>query len=631
MMTAANTNSTPEKKLFGYIGKVLRINLTTGSIKVEPLDEQMCERYLGGSGFVAYYLWKELKAGVDALGPENKIVIATGPITGTPLMGSGRHTLGAKSPQTGGIALSQIGEFWGAEIKRAGFDIVIIEGKSEKPVYINIKDGKAEIKDAAYLWGMDTKETQISIRKEIQDEKARVLMIGPGGEKLVKFACIMGGLYDAAGRGGMGAVMGSKNLKAISAKGTGKIPVANPEKIKEIHKILVDSIEKVGILKAWHEAGTGFDLDAGLMMGDVPVHNWRDGVMPTAAKINAITLRDTMGAGMDGCFGCPMRCKKKAKMEKPYKIDPDYGGPEYESLGAFGANLAIDDLGAVVKANELCNAGSVDVISAGGVIAFCMEAWERGLLTKEQTDGLDLTWGNADSLLKCVQKITKREGFGNILAEGLKATAKWIGKGSEEFAMQVKNLDPGQHEPRLMPAMGLGFMVNPHGADHCLNVHDGGFAMKQGMARMGIFGLHDPIPADEMSPRKVAVFKIEYLRQALLDCLAMCHLSSVAVDYPMMVEIMNAVTGGHTGPGELIRIAERTMTVARLFNIREGFTDMDDNLPKRFFQPRGNGALAKKALDPEKMDKAKRYYYNLMGWDAKGVPLPERIEELYIE
>lgn len=630
-MTADNKVQSPEKPLYGYIGKVLRINLTSSRIVTEVLDEKLCERYLGGSGFVAYYLWKELKGGVDALGPDNKIIIATGPVTGTPLMGSGRHTLGAKSPQTGGIALSQVGEFWGAEIKRAGYDVVIIEGKAEKPVYISIKDGKAEIKDAVHLWGKDTKETQTAIRKELNDEKARLLLIGPGGENMVKYACIMGGLYDAAGRGGMGAVMGSKNLKAIAVRGMGKIPVADAKNLAEYNRILVDSIDKVGILKSWHEAGTGFDLDTGLMLGDVPVRNWRDGEMPTAAKINAITLRDTMGAGMDGCFACPMRCKKKAKMEKPYKIDPDYGGPEYEALGSFGSNLAIDDLGAIVKANELCNAGSVDVISAGGVIAFCMEAWERGLLNKERTDGIELTWGNAAALLKCVQKIIKREGFGDILAEGLKATAAWIGKGSEEFAMQVKNLDPGQHEPRLMPSMGLGFMVNPHGADHCLNVHDTGFAFKQGIQRMNPLGIREPVPADEVGPRKVAIFKLEYLRQALLDSLAMCHLSSVMVDYPMMTNIMNAVTGGNTGPGELIRIAERTMTVARLFNIREGFTDEDDKLPKRFFQPRTNGALARKALDPEKMEQAKRYFYTLMGWDAKGVPTPERIEELYIE
>ena len=493
-MTTDNKPKTTEKPLFGYVGKTLRINLTTGAITTKPLDEKVCERYMGGSGFVAYRLWKELPAGIDALSPGNILVIATGPVTGMPLMGAGRHTLGAKSPQTGGIALSQVGEFWGAEIKRAGYDEVVIEGKAEKPVYIAIKDDKVEIKDATHLWGQETKETQIAIRKELQDEKARLLLIGPGGEKLVRYACIMGGLYDAAGRGGMGAVMGSKNLKAIAVKGTGKIPIFDSAKLREINKSLVDSIDKIGILKAWHEAGTGFDLDTGLMMGDVPVRNWRDGVMPTAAKINAITLRDTMGAGMDGCFACPMRCKKKAKMEHPYKIDPDYGGPEYEGLGSFGSNLAIDDLGAVVKANELCNAGSVDVISTGGIVAFLMECWERGLITKEQTDGLEMTWGNADALLKCIEKIIKREGFGDIMAEGLKATAKWIGKGSEEYAMQVKNLDPGQHEPRLMPGMGLGFMINPHGADHCLNVHDTGFAVKQGVQRMNIFGLREPVP-----------------------------------------------------------------------------------------------------------------------------------------
>ena len=630
-MTTDKKTPAPEKTLFGYIGKVLRINLTTGTITTNPIDEQVCQRYLGGSGFVSYYLWKELKGGIDALGPENKLVIATGPVTGTPIMGAGRHTLGAKSPQTGGIALSQVGEYWGAEIKRAGFDIVIIEGKSKTPVYISIKDGQVEIKAAAHLWGQDTKETQATIRRELQDDKVRVLMIGPGGENLVKYACIMGGLYDAAGRGGMGAVMGSKNLKAIAVKGTGKIPVADPEKLGEIRKILAASIDKVNILKSWQEAGTGFDMDVGMMTGDVPIRNWRDSEFPTIKKITAITLRDTIGAGMDGCFACPMRCKKKAKTGAPYNIDPDYGGPEYETLGALGSNLAIDNLEAIVKGNELCNAGSVDTISAGGVIAFCMEAWERGLLTKDRTDGIEMTWGNADAMLQCVKKIIRREGFGNILAEGVNAVAKWVGKGSEEYAIQVKNLDPGMHEPRLMPSMGLGFMVNPHGADHCCNVHDTGFAFKPGMQRMNQFGFYDPIPAEDIGPRKVGVFLIEHSRQVLLDSLAMCHLSSVAVDYPMMVNIMKAVAGWNTGPNDLLRIAERTMTVARLFNIREGLTDKDDRLPKRFFQPRTSGALSKHGLDPEKMEKAKRYYYNLMGWDAKGVPLPERVEELYIE
>ena len=312
-------------------------------------------------------------------------------------------------------------------------------------------------------------------------------------------------------------------------------------------------------------------------------------------------------------------------------MTPPTAGPEYETLGSLGSNLGIDDLKAIVKGNEICNAASIDTISAGGVIAFCMECYERKLLTKEQTDGIELTWGNAGAMLQCIRKITRREGFGNVLAEGINAVARWVGKGSEEFAIQVKGLDPGKHEPRLMPSMGLGFMVNPHGADHCLNVHDTRFAFKAGMRGLNPLGFYDPVPADDIGPRKVAIFKVEYLRQALLDCLAMCHLSSVMVDLPVMADIMNAVTGGNTGVLDLLRIAERVMTVARLFNIREGFTDEDDRLPKRFFEPKTSGALSGQALNPEKMESAKRYFYSLMGWDAKGVPLPERVEELYIE
>jgi aldehyde:ferredoxin oxidoreductase len=630
MTTSGNVSGVTEA-LNGYTGNILRVDLAAGTFTIEKLSEEIRRRYLGGSGFISYFLWKELKGGIDPLGPENILVIATGPVTGTPVMGSGRHSLGAKSPLTGGIAFSQVGEFWGAEIKRAGFDVIIIKGKAEKPVYLNIRDGRAELKDAGCLWGLETKEAQQKIREELGDNRVRVALIGPGGENLVKYACIMHGLYDAAGRGGLGAVMGSKNLKAIAVRGTGKIPVADSDKLGELGKILAGSVDKVPILKNWQAAGTGFDMDVGVMSGDVPIRNWRDGEFPTIGNITAVTLRDTIGAGMDGCFACPIRCKKKAKASEPYSIDPAYGGPEYETLGALGSNCGIDDLKAIVKGNERCNATSIDTISAGGVISFLMECQERGLLTKEQTGGIDIKWGNATAMLECIELIARREGFGNILAEGINRVAAWVGKDSREFAIQVKGLDPGQHEPRLMPSMGLGFMVNPHGADHCLNVHDTRFAFKAGMKSFNLFGFYDPIPSDDVGPRKVAVFRIEHFRQALLDCLAMCHLASVAVDYPMMVELMKAVTGSQTSPMELMRIAERTMTVARLFNIREGFTDDDDRLPKRFFQPKTSGVLSDRALDPQKMEEAKRYYYSLMGWDKKGVPTPERLEELYIE
>jgi len=630
MTTPGNAPYSTEA-LYGYTGNILRVDLTAGAFAVVKISEELRRRYLGGSGFISYFLWKELESGIDPLGPGNILVIATGPVTGTPVMGSGRHSLGAKSPLTGGIAFSQVGEYWGTELKRAGFDIIIIKGKSEKPVYLYIKDGRAELRDAGRLWGWETRETQQAIREELGDSKVRLALIGPGGENLVRYACIMHGLYDAAGRGGLGAVMGSKNLKAIVVRGMGKIPVADAAKLGGLAKILAGSVDKVPILKSWSTAGTGFDMDVGVMSGDVPIRNWRDGEFTTIGNITAVTLRDTIGAGMDGCFACPIRCKKKTKFSEPYAVDPAYGGPEYETLGSLGSNLGIDDLKAIVKGNELCNAASLDTISAGGVIAFCMECWERGLLTKEQTGGIEFKWGNAAAMLECIKLIVQREGFGNILAEGINRVARWVGKGSEEFAMQVKGLDPGQHEPRLMPSMGLGFMVNPHGADHCCNVHDTRFAFKTGMRPFNSFGFYDPIPAEDIGPRKVAVFRLEYFRQALLDCLSMCHLASVMVDLPMMVELLAAVTGGRTGVMELLRIAERTMTVARLFNIREGFTDEDDRLPKRFFQPKTSGALSDKALDPDQMERAKRYYYSLVGWDSRGVPLPERIAELYIE
>ncbi len=619
-----------EQPVFGYTGRLLRVNLTTKTIIEESLGTDIQRRYLGGSGFVIRYLLKELNAGIDPLGPDNKIIIATGPVTGAHIMGSGRHSLGAKSPMTGGIALSQVGEYWGVELKKAGYDLLIIEGQSDIPVYLYIKDGRAELKDASHLWGQETRETQAMIREELEDEKVRVSMIGPGAEKLIAYGCIMCGLYDAAGRGGLGAVMGSKKLKAIAVRGTGKISVADKEKLNALHKYLASTVDQIGILKGWKEAGTGFDMDVGVETGDVPIRNWRDGDFPTVKNITGVTLRDTIGAGMDGCFFCPIRCKKKAKFEEPYSHDPAYGGPEYETLGALGSNLGIDDLKAIVKGNEICNAASIDTISAGGVIAFCMEAFERGLLTKEQTDGIEMTWGSADAMLTCIRKIIERDGFGDILARGINHVSGWVGKGSEEFAIQVKGLDPGQHEPRLMPSMGLGFMVNPHGADHCLNVHDTVFTTKEGLRALNPLGFHDPVPAHEIGPRKVAMFKAEYLRQELTDCIAICHLSSALASWDTLTRVVDAVTGWGTGVMELMRIQERVLTAARLFNVREGFTDEDDKLPARFFEPKTSGALSNRRLDREEMDRAKRYFYRLMGWDDKGVPLPERVEELGI-
>ena len=416
----------PENEFFGYNGKILRVNLTDGTVKTESIDEAFCRKHIGGAGFVSYFLLKEVEPGVDPLGPDNRLVFATGPLTGIPLPGSGRHCVGAKSSLTGGIAKSEVGEFWGAELKSAGFDAVIIHGKSPKPVYVWINDGKAQIKDATHLWGQFTKETEAAIQSDLNEKKARVAMIGPGGENLVKFSCLMHGPKDAAGRGGLGAIMGSKNLKAVAVRGTKSPAMARPEGVKQLRQWMLDNMDKVS---RFHDFGTGANMDWFEQQGNLPTRNFRDGAFPEVDKLSAQTIKDTISIGMEGCYACPVRCKKVVELKEPYVVDPAYGGPEYETLGALGSNCGIDDLNAVSRASALCNAYAIDTISTGGAIAFAMECYENGLISKEDTDGIELTFGNTEAMLQMVEKIARREGIGDVLAEGSARAAKEDRKG----------------------------------------------------------------------------------------------------------------------------------------------------------------------------------------------------------
>ncbi|MFC1892429.1 aldehyde ferredoxin oxidoreductase family protein [Chloroflexota bacterium] len=611
----------------GYNGKILRVDLDNGSISVETTDQLFCRQYLGGAGFVTYFLWKELQPGIDPLGPDNKIIFALGPVTGTQIPGSGRNCIGAKSPLTGGIAKSEVGEFWGAELKWAGYDAVIIEGRAGKPVYLWIHDGEASIRDASHLWGRNTKETQQAIRSELGDDRIRVALIGPGGENLVRCACIMNGLYDAAGRGGLGAVMGSKNLKAVAVRGHKAPPVSEPEQVKEFRQWMLANMRRV---RDFHEFGTGADMDGFETTGNLPVRNFRDGLFPGVSMIDAKTVRDTIRTGMGACFGCPVRCKKVVQLQEPYPVDPAYGGPEYETLAALGSNCGIDNLKATAKGNELCNAYSLDTISTGSVIAFAMECFENGLLTIKDTEGLDLRFGNYEAMLKTIELIARRQGIGDLLAQGTVQAARKIGRGALTFAMQVKGLETGMHEPRLKTGLGLGYMVNPHGADHCCNMHDTSYVFDWQMKKFRPMGIMEPIPLDEIDPRKVALFKVIHLKEIILDCLVVCQF--LPYRHEQVAAITAAVTGWNTGVMEQMKIAERVLTVARLFNVREGFTAADDTLPPRFFQPKSDGALADKALDPIRMERARSYYYTLMGWDPHtGVPTPEKLVELIIK
>jgi len=610
----------------GYAGKILRVNLSDNTTSVEEIDEKFCRKYIGGAGFIAYYLYKELKPGIDPLGPENKLIFALGPLTGVTIAGNDRNCVGAKSPLTGGIIKSEVGGFWAAELKHAGFDGIIVDGKAEKPVYLWIQDGEASIKDASHLWGKQTKETLNTLREELGDKRIQATMIGPGGENLVKFACIMNGLYDAAGRGGAGAVMGSKNLKAIAVRGHHRPKVASPEGIREQREWILKNKQLWARLAEGGTAGHGAAMEMAVTTGNLTVNNFREGIFPDAKLIDCEVIK----IGMDGCFACPVRCKKVVECKEPYAVDPAYGGPEYETLGALGTNCGISDIKAISRGSELCNANSLDTISTGMTVSFAMECFENGLLTTEDTGGIDLRFGNAEAMIKTIELIAKREGIGNLLAEGTAKAAQKIGKGAEKFSMEVKGVGIPMHEPRLKHALGVGYMVNPHGADHCLNLHDT-MLMVEGPALerlRPIMGILKPLSLDDYGALKVALLRVTQLDRMIRDSLVLC--SMIPFDSPRLADVTAAVTGWDTSPVEQLRVAERILTMFRLINIREGLTAEDDRLPERFFQPK-SGALADKPCDHEKMEEAKSYYYTLMGWDSKtGVPLKEKVEELLI-
>ncbi|HHX42729.1 MAG TPA: aldehyde ferredoxin oxidoreductase, partial [Chloroflexi bacterium] len=375
----------------GYAGKILRVNLTSGKIWTEKPSDAFYRRYVGGNGFIGYYLLKEVPKGADPLGPDNALVFAGGAITGIPVAGAGRSAVGCKSPLTGGYGEADVGGFFGAEMKQAGFDAVVVQGKADKPVYLWIHNGEAELRSAEHLWGKTTLETQEAITEELGERRARMAMIGPGGEKLVRYACVINDVKHAAGRTGVGAVMGSKNLKAVVARGKPGVPVADQEKVRELSRWMAANWKDL----AWssHDQGTNAGLSGLNEMGALPTRNFQDGQFEGASKIDGVALRDTITIDRGGCYACPINCKRVVKVDDDeYKVNPEYGGPEYETVGAFGSNCGVDDLRAISVANEICNAYSLDTISTGMMVSFAMECYEEGLLSKERADGLELNF-----------------------------------------------------------------------------------------------------------------------------------------------------------------------------------------------------------------------------------------------
>jgi aldehyde:ferredoxin oxidoreductase len=612
----------------GYSGKITRVDLSSQKISVEQPDEVFYRRYLGGWGFIGYHLLKELKPRTEPLSPQNKLFFAPGVITGAPIGGSDRNAVGGKSPLTGAFGAAEVGGYFPSMLKLAGIDTIIVEGQAESPVYLWAHDGEVEIRDASHLWGLHTGDTQEAIRKELDNQRVNAAMIGPGGENLVRFACVMNGLKDAAGRTGIGAVMGSKRLKAVAAFGRGPLEMADPDTIRSMAAKMGKNIrENPGGLSLF---GTGGDVTGGVESGNLPTNNFRDGLFPEPKRISSAYWKDHgIMIGMEGCLACPVRCKKVVKIDGRFKVDPKYGGPEYETEGALGSCCGVTDEEALCKGNELCGRYSLDTISAGVNIAFAMECYEQGLLTKEDTGGIDLRFGNGDAMVQMVQMIGDRKGLGDLLAEGCMRAAEKIGKGAVEYAVHVKGQELPMHEPRLKRGMAIGYSVSPTGADHVHSLHDTGTVSEAGIGGYKPFGVYQPVPLEEMGASKVRIQKYHTQWRTMMNSLVFCIFPPWKQEE--IVQIVNAVTGWETTAFELMKTGQRILTMARVFNLREGFTVADDWLPPRMFQPQTSGPLSNTAVDKEGLKTARSLFYAMMGWDREtGVPTTDTLGELDI-
>ena len=466
---------------FGHWGKGLRVNLTTGAIATESLDEVWLRRYVGGWGFIAYYLLKEMAANTDALGADNLLVYATGPLTGQNVAGGGRHMIGAKSPLTGGFAASECGGFFGAELKRSGWDLILIEGQSPRPVYLWIQDHNVELRSAEHLWGLETGAVEERIRQDLGDKAVRISQCGPAGERLVRISNVMHDATRAAGRTGLGAVMGSKRLKAVAVRGRQRPTTRDPERLRDLAHWFREHYMETSSA-AYAMGGTPRMVRVNQQLGGLPTRNFQQGVFEGYEALSVESMQERIIIGRDTCYGCPIRCKWIAQVDNErFQVDPAYGGPEYETVGAFGSVCGCDDIEAVAMANQICNANGLDTIGTGMTIAFAMECYERGLIDRQATGGLDLRFGNVEAMLALVRQIAAREGLGDLLAEGSRRAAEAIGGNALDYAVQIKGQELAMHDPRVKYGHGIGIAVSPTGADHMNSVHDNGYQTDGGI------------------------------------------------------------------------------------------------------------------------------------------------------
>lgn len=624
---------------FGYNGKILHVDLNTGSLEVEEPPEAFYRKYMGGSAMGMYYILRDTPVGVDPLAPENVLTLMVSVTTGAPISGQSRLNANAKSPVSGAIGDSQSGGFFPAELKFAGFDGIVVKGKSPKPVYLSILNGKAELHDASHLVGKVTGEVDAILRAEVGQPKAEVLQYGPAAENGVLFSSLVSMANRNNGRTGMGLVMASKNLKAIVVKGRNKLDVADPAALAALNKAGPKMMPENPDVDALGTHGTASVVLPQNMMGTLPTFNYNQAQFAGAEEISGERMTETILKKRDTCHACVVRCKRVVEVsEGPYTADPLYGGPEYETLSTFGSYCGVSDLAAISEANQICNMYGVDTISCGATIAFAMECFEKGIIGLEQTGGIELRFGNAQAMLETLKQIVENRGpLGKVLSQGSARAAKVWGPAAEACLITVKAQEAPAHMPQAKKSLAVIYAVNPFGADHQSSEHDwmyeDGIASPLYLGRLAELDLKDPCQPGSLGAEKVRFAAYTHIFYSILDTLELCQFvwgpAWTLYGPSELVELVRAVTGWQVSLFELMKVGERRLNMLRYFNAREGFTRKDDALPKKFFQPlAGEGPTAGVAIDPLEFEAALDTYYQLMGWTSDGVPTQTKLVEL---
>jgi aldehyde:ferredoxin oxidoreductase len=606
----------------GAFRRLLEIDLTTGQWHGTSIDQALIQDYVGGSALAARLFFNTCDPGVAPLAPANPLFVMTGPLVGTTFPGSSRFVVCARSPLTGLWGESASGGIFGAELKKAGWDGIRITGRAERPTYLLIEDDVLTIHDGTALWGLDTYAAVDTLsQKHASNSPVRILAIGPAGENKVKFAAIANDKAHYFGRTGMGAVMGSKNLKAIVVRGSGKVPIADAGTYKTVRQATLAAVKESMIGESFHALGTAAAMDMGMMTGDVPIKNWAKGVdYDMADKLGGPALEEKFLKKRGFCFACPIGCKPVIEVEAaPYAV-PLGPGPEYETCASFGTMIMNDDLAAVAYVNTLCNRLGLDTISCGATIAFIMEAFEKGLLTTADTDGLPMTWGNMASVVTLVQKIAHREGFGDRAAEGSLALAQSLGREALAFAVTVKGLEPPMHDPRAFHGQGLAYMMSNRGACHLQHSVQ---AIEQGLVSWEEAGLRDDYPATTSDGKAQMVVIAEDIGQ-MANAVCVCHFVHWAMGLTNLLDGFNAVTGLGFDLKQFLATGRRAWVLKRAINNVLGVVSRDDRLPERILTPLSEGGAEGSVPDATLM---KQQYYQIRGLDENGRPTPNLLQE----